>query len=193
MSRSTTRHCAAPPVGAARPGSRTDGPRCRGRSSGRAGRPASVRCRAGQGPGDGAATTAPRRCRLGRATARPHGASGDAGPQRGRPLPRPRARAVAPGQPGPSSRRRPSPRRSPAVAACSPACTAAPYPGRGSSTTVAPSPSATSAVLSRDPLSTTSARNPGGSSASSAGRAGASSRHGITTSHTALSEDTSST
>ena len=55
-------------------------------------------------------------------------------------------------------------------------------PRRGSLTTVAPSLRATSAVVSRDPLSTTSGWNPAGIRASRAGRAGASSRHGMMTS-----------
>ena len=45
-----------------------------------------------------------------------------------------------------------------AVAASRPACTAAPYPGRLSVTTVAPRRRATSAVSSVEPLSTTITR-----------------------------------
>ena len=61
------------------------------------------------------------------------------------------------------------------VAASMPACTAAPYPSRGSLITRAPWARAISAVASRDPLSTTITEKPGGTSASSAGSALASS------------------
>ncbi len=47
-----------------------------------------------------------------------------------------------------------------AWAASSPACTAAPYPRRGSATTRAPSARATAAVASVEPLSTTSTGQP---------------------------------
>ena len=63
-------------------------------------------------------------------------------------------------------------RRSRAVAATSPACTAAPYPGTARRRPWRPSRRATSAVPSREPLSTTITRNPAGTRGSSAAQGG---------------------
>ena len=70
------------------------------------------------------------------------------------------------------------------VAASRPACTAAPYPGVASVTTVAPSRRATSAVPSTEPLSTTITANAAGTAGSRAVSAAASSRQGRTRSQT---------
>src|SRR5215207_11309691 len=69
-----------------------------------------------------------------------------------------------------------------AVAASSPSWQAAPYPRRSARITVAPRAAAISGEPSREPLWTTSGRNPAGILLSTQGKAAASSRQGRSTS-----------